>query len=118
MRQATSSTRSPNGGQVPVRDINGRKLSRALHKGEVPPDWRARLALRLEDGSAWPHHLPPKMARDVTGATRRDVAAQRGAERQANGNGNKRVLFRNNPTDADVDTIVAQVGAERLMGAL
>jgi hypothetical protein len=108
-----------NGGQGPS-DINGQKLAKALKAGAIPPDWRARLALRLQDGSTFLHHLTAKQARQVTGARVGDLAAARRAERpNDNGTDNlRRVLFRNNPTDSDVDVIVAQVGTERLMDAL
>jgi len=113
---------TPLNGVQPVRpsDINGRKLSRALKAGKLPSDWRARLALRLQEGAVFLHHLTARQARLLTGAKVGDVAAARRVERP-NGNGTdnlRRVLFRNNPTDSDVDVIVAQVGTERLMDAL
>jgi len=49
------------------------------------------------------------------------MSPRRGGWNGPNGNGTdnlRRVLFRNNPTDSDVDVIVAQVGTERLMDAL
>jgi hypothetical protein len=109
---------APNGAQVPARDLNGGKLSRALKAETIPPAWRARLALRLQDGSLFLHHLTAEQARQITGARVSELAAARRAERPVNGNGHVRVLFRNVLADGDIDAIVAKVGAERMMAAL
>ena len=74
---------TPLNGVQPVRpsDINGRKLSRALKAGKLPSDWRARLALRLQEGAVFLHHLTARQARLLTGAKVGDVAAARRVER-------------------------------------
>jgi hypothetical protein len=108
-----------NGGQVPGRDISGRKLAKALKVGTFTPDGRARLALRLQDGSAFLHHLTAKQARQLTGAKVCDVAAARRAERPVNGNGkHARVFYRHDLLDGDIDTIVAKIGPDKVMAAL
>src|SRR5262249_50099425 len=83
----------------------------------VTPDFTAWLAYRLQVGGAWLHHLTAKQARQVTGAICADLAAERRKNRPANGNG-KRVLYRRNPTEADVDAIVPQLGPDTVMQAL
>jgi len=109
----------PHGGvQVPaVKPISGKELAKALKAGTVTPDFTAWLAYRLQVGGAWLHHLTAKQARQVTGAICADLAAERRKNRPANGNG-KRVLYRRNPTEADVDAIVAKLGPDKVMQAL
>jgi hypothetical protein len=108
-----------NGGQVPGRDVNGRKLARALKTGTAH-GFAAWLAYQLETGEVWLHHLSAKQARAITGATCATLAAERRRHRSTNGNGKRvsRVVFRNSLADTDVENIVAQVGTVRVQQAL
>jgi hypothetical protein len=105
-----------------VKKVNGRRLAQALKAGTMYPDVAAHLAYALEVGTVVASKLPAKWARMMTGATRGELAAVRRAHRRArqrtNGNGGSRVLYRHDVSDEIVDTIVDQVGVERLMAAL
>jgi hypothetical protein len=105
-------------GQAPAaRNINGKKLARALKAGTVQPGLAAWLAYEFQAGGAYLHHLTAKQARWLTGAKCADLAAERRKHRQTNGNG-KRVLYRLAPTDSDLDAVIAKLGADRIMKAL
>jgi hypothetical protein len=111
---------TPSNGEQALRpsDINGRKLARALKTGTIPADWQARLALRLQEGAVFLHHLTAKQARQVTGAKCADLAAERRKHRQANGDGKRRVLYRGKVSDSDIDAVVAKLGPDKVMAAL
>ena len=106
-----------------VKKVSGRKLMRALKAGTIPPNFAAKLAHAMQTGAVVVGKLPAKWARMMTGATRAGLAAERRAHRQGtrgqgNGNGGPRVLYRHDLSDEIVDTVVHQVGIERLMAAL
>ena len=115
LRRVDSS--SETGGQARIPDVNGRKLANAIKAGTLKPDFAAWLAYRLQIGEVLLHHLTARQARQVTGATCADLAAERRKNRRVNGNG-CRVLYRRNPSDTDIDTIVARLGADRVLAAL
>jgi hypothetical protein len=101
-----------------VKKVSGRKLAQALKAGTIAPDVAARLAYGLQTGAVIVSKLPARWARAMTGATRAGLAAERRAHRQDNGNGGPRVLYRHDLSDETIDTVVHQVGIERLMAAL
>jgi hypothetical protein len=106
-----------------VRDVNGRKLSR---KRELNPTHRALLAFELECGALWLHHLSRRQAQRLTGANQRDVTSLRRASAEQREQVKKGLLALAEltprapvvPTDADVDRVVRQLGAERVMQSL
>jgi hypothetical protein len=99
-------------------EISGRKLARWLRAGKLSALDRARLAVALQTGRARLIKLTCMQARQLTGATHYDVAAMRRAPRPpVNGNG-RRVLYRRHLGDVEVDRIVAELGASRVMAAL
>jgi hypothetical protein len=116
----TSTTAAaPAAATAPVRDVNGRKLSRRL-KRELNPTHRALLAFELECGVLWLHHLSRRQAQRLTGANQRHVTSLRRAspdEREQVKKGLLPLSALRAPSDADVDRIVARIGAERLLKA-
>jgi len=104
---------------APAVKVSGRKLAQALKAGTIPPEFAARLAYDMQTGTVVVGQLPARWARAMTGATRAGLAAERRAHRRGNGNGGPRVLYRRHDlSDEIVDTIVHQVGTERMMAAL
>jgi hypothetical protein len=101
-----------------VKKISGRKLLQALKAGTIPPDFAAKLAYGMQTGAVVVGKLPAKWARMMTGATRAGLAAERRAHRQGSSNGGPRVLYRHDLSDETIDTVVHQVGIERLMAVL
>jgi len=100
-----------------VRDVNGRKLDKALKAGTVQPGFAAWLAYRMQSGAVFLHHLTAQQACALTGATCADLAAERRKHRSANGNG-RRVLYRRAATDNDIDAVVTKLGTEKVLAAL
>jgi hypothetical protein len=107
-----------NGGQVPaIKQISGKKLARRLKEGTLSPELAARLAYDLNTGHVAVSKLPAKWSRMMTGATVAGLASVRRTLRATNGNGH-RVLYRRNPSDADIDTVVAKIGPDKVMASL
>jgi hypothetical protein len=114
-----------NGGQGPAIKLSGKRLAKWRKMGVITPDFAARLAYGLQVGRFAVGDFTDKQSRLLTGASRADLAAVRRSARRkhrqhrANGNGqHARVLYRRDPTDSDVDAIVAKIGADRVMKAL
>jgi hypothetical protein len=105
--------------QVPAKNVNGKRLAKALKSGTAP-GFAAWLAIQLQTGGVWLHHLSDKQARQLTGAKRSDVAAERRKHKPTNGNGKRtrRVLYKRTLADADFDAVVSTIGAERLWKAI
>jgi hypothetical protein len=114
---STNSTAKTNGGQRPKGPhlIDGVLLAKALKAGDIKPEYAAKLAFELQTGTVILGHLTARQARQVTKATRSGLAAERRAHQPVKG---PRVLYRCNPTDADIDKVIARVGADRIMKAL
>jgi hypothetical protein len=114
---STNPTAKSNGGQGPKGPhlIDGMLLAKALKAGDIKPEYAAKLAFELQTGTVILGHLSARQARAVTGATRSGLAAERRSHRPVKG---QRVLYRSNPSDADIDKVVARVGADRIMRAL
>jgi hypothetical protein len=110
---------------ISIRDVNGRKLSRRL-KRELNPTHRALLAFELERGALWVHHLSRRQAQKLTGANQRHVTSLRRATEEERERVKKGLLPLGEltprapvvPTDADIDRVVCQLGAERVMQSL
>jgi hypothetical protein len=109
---ATANGEKANGG---LHLIYGRKLAALLKAGTASDANMARLAHELQTGVVAITGLTARQARQMTGASRAGLAAERRAHQPVKG---RRVLYRSNPSDADVDKVVARVGADRIMRAL
>jgi hypothetical protein len=96
-------------------EISGKKLAKWLRHGKLGPEDRGQLALRLQTGMVRLGKLTARQARWLTGATVRDLAAVRRAQRPGN---NGRVLYRRDPSDVEVDRVVAAIGADKILRSL
>lgn len=106
----------------PVRDISGRKLRARLRKG-LNPTHRALLAHELETGTVRLYPLPRRQACMLTGASVGYVATlsrltSLDRELVKRGLLSLSALHNKPPTDADIDRLVAKLGADRIMAAL
>jgi len=104
---------------TPIRDVVGRKLARRLKAG-LNPTHRALLALDLECGALWLHHLSRAQARALTKAAGGYVATLRRAtpeQREAVKRGELALSTLHNnkaPTDQAIERWIAKVGKERV----
>ena len=111
-------TPAENGGQGAVLPVNGKKLSR--RRKRVSRKLRARLAAKLQNGTAYVANLTAAQACGLCDVTPAELATAKRRVAKRNGNGNKhqdRLFYRRSPTDTDLDVAVAQHGP-RLMAAL
>jgi hypothetical protein len=108
------------------REIVGRRLAKRLAQGRISPTHAALLALELECGALWLHHLGRRQAQRLTGANLRHVTSLRRASAEQREQVKKGLLplaeltprAPGVPTDADVDRVVRELGADRVMAAL
>jgi hypothetical protein len=107
-----------NGGQGPAIKVSGKKLAKWRRMGLITPDFAARLAHALQVGAVVVGNFTPTQACAVTGTTVASLASVRRKHRQANGNGHARVLYRREVSEADIDAVIAKLGADRIMKAL
>lgn len=108
-----------------ARDINGHKLARALKNKNISPAHRALLAHNLEIGAAYLHHLTRQQSlalTDASGGYVASVANLTPEEREQVNTGKLSLSVVHNrkrePTDAQLDRLVARIGADRVMAAL
>jgi hypothetical protein len=109
-------------GTAPVKDVSGRQLARRLKRG-LSAAFRALLAHEMQAGAVCIHHLSRRQAVALTSASWgyvSTIAKMTPDEREQLGDGRLSLSAVHNraPTDADVDRIVAKLGAERVLAAL
>jgi hypothetical protein len=110
---------------VPVKDVNFHKLNREKRRG-LSPTHAALLAYELEIGAAWLHDFPRRQACRLTGASVGYVSTIAHAtpdERAAIRRGALALAKLHNkpkaqPTDDEVNRLVATIGPDRVMAAL
>jgi hypothetical protein len=106
---------------TPVKDINGRKLSRRLKKG-LSPTFRALLAHDLETGAAQLHDLTRRQAcqlMQVSAGYVTTVAKTNPEDRKKIESGQiPLAALHTTPTDRQLDRLIARIGPDRFMAAL